>query len=166
MHSKGTLHLFFFAKSFPFVCENPHRNWTILLNIYLKSNNIKWVVVSSFSMCNQMVKGEIREWCQALFVRIWTKRKWNYSLISRDIWLLIYIMGDELRSQSWVFDLFIPHGFIVSTENSTLSRIDLSSKFSECFDKIPLRILHDVLCRVFRFSKASFNALTSQFIEF
>ena len=60
----------------------------------------------------------------------------------------------------------IPHGFIVSIENSRLSRVDLSSKFSECFDKIPLRILHDVLCRVFRFCKASFNALTSQFIEF
>ena len=75
-------------------------------------------------------------------------------------------MGDELRSQSWVFDLFIPHGFIVSIENSTLSRVDFSSKFSECFDEIPLRILHDVLCRVFRFSKASFNSLTSQFIEF
>ena len=38
---------------------------------------------------------------------------------------------------------------------------------AEYFDKIPLRILHDVLCRVrVRFSKASFNALTSQFIEF
>ena len=75
-------------------------------------------------------------------------------------------MADELRSQSWVFDLFIPRGFIVSIENSTLSRVDFSSKFSECFDKIPLRILHDVLCRVFWFSKTSFNAPTSQFIEF
>ena len=75
-------------------------------------------------------------------------------------------MGDELRSQSWLFDLFIPHGFNVSIKNSTLSRVDLSSKVSECLDKIPLRILHDVLCRVFRFSTASLNALTSQFIEF
>ena len=75
-------------------------------------------------------------------------------------------MADELRSQSWVFDLFIPRGFIVSFENSTLSRVDFSSKFSACFDKIPLRILHDVLCRVYRFSKAPFNALTSQFTEF
>ena len=37
----------------------------------------------------------------------------------------------------------------------------LSSEFSEFFDKIPVRILLDVLFRVFRFSEASFNALTS-----
>ena len=49
---------------------------------------------------------------------------------------------------------------------STLSRVGLSSEFSKYFDKLPLRILHDVLCRVFRFFKASFNALTSQLIEF
>ena len=57
-------------------------------------------------------------------------------------------------------------GFIVSIKNSTLSRVGLSSEFSKYLDKIPLRILHDVLCRVFRFFKASFNALTSQLIEF
>ena len=37
---------------------------------------------------------------------------------------------------------------------------------SECFDKIPVRILLDVLFRVFRFSKASFCALTSSFTAF
>ena len=37
---------------------------------------------------------------------------------------------------------------------------------SEFFDKIPVRILLDVLFRVFRFSKASFCALTSSFMTF
>ena len=37
---------------------------------------------------------------------------------------------------------------------------------SEFFDKIPVRILLNVLFRVFRFSKASFCALTSSFITF
>ena len=37
---------------------------------------------------------------------------------------------------------------------------------SEFFDKIPVRILLDGLFRVFRFSKASFCALTSSFTAF
>ena len=37
---------------------------------------------------------------------------------------------------------------------------------SEFFDKIPVGILLDVLFRVFRFSKASFSALTSSFMTF
>ena len=36
----------------------------------------------------------------------------------------------------------------------------------EFFDNIPLRILLDALFRVFRFSKASFYALTSSFMTF
>ena len=52
-------------------------------------------------------------------------------------------------------------GFIVSIENSKLSRVGLSSEF---FDKIPVRILLDVLFRVFRFSKASFCTLASSFM--
>ena len=41
-NSKGALHLFFFSKSLPFVCDYPHRNQTIiiLLNSYLTSNNM------------------------------------------------------------------------------------------------------------------------------
>ena len=42
----------------------------------------------------------------------------------------------------------------------------LSSDLSEFFDKIPDTILFDVLFRVFRFSKASFCALTSSFMTF
>ena len=34
---------------------------------------------------------------------------------------------------------------------------------SECFDKIPEMFLFDVPFRVFRFSKASFNVMTSLF---
>ena len=37
---------------------------------------------------------------------------------------------------------------------------------SEFFDKIPVRILLDVLFSVFRLSKASFCALTSSFMTF
>ena len=37
---------------------------------------------------------------------------------------------------------------------------------SEFFDKIPVRILLDVLFCVFRFSKASFYALASSFTTF
>ena len=42
-------------------------------------------------------------------------------------------------------------------------KFGLSSKF---FDKIPVRILLDVLFHVFRFSKASFYALASLFVTF
>ena len=45
-------------------------------------------------------------------------------------------------------------------------KFGLSSKFSEFFDKISVRILLAVLFLVLRFSKASFNALTSSFIKF
>ena len=44
----------------------------------------------------------------------------------------------------------------------SLERLELKFGLSsEFFDKIPVRILLDVLFRVFRFSKASFSALTS-----
>ena len=45
-------------------------------------------------------------------------------------------------------------------------KFGLSSEFSKIFDKIPVRILLDVLFRVFRFSKASFCSLTSSFTAF
>ena len=49
----------------------------------------------------------------------------------------------------------------------SLERLELKFGLSsEFFDKIPVRILLDVLFRVFRFSKASFNALTSSFMTF
>ena len=50
---------------------------------------------------------------------------------------------------------------------NSLERLELKFGLSsEFFDKIPVRILLDVLFRVFRFSKASFCALTSSFMTF
>ena len=75
-------------------------------------------------------------------------------------------MGDELRQLSWIFDMFIldriDRELLHSLEGLEL-KFGLSSEF---FDKIPVRILLDVLFRVFRFSKASFSALTSSFMTF
>ena len=74
---------------------------------------------------------------------------------------------------SWVTNYVSILGFltclswIVSIENSTLERLEL--KFgvsSEFFDKIPVRILLDVLFHVFRFSKVSFYVLESSFMTF
>ena len=49
----------------------------------------------------------------------------------------------------------------------SLERLELKFGLSsEFFDKIPVRILLDVLFRAFRFSKASFFALTSSFMTF
>ena len=49
----------------------------------------------------------------------------------------------------------------------SLERLELKFGISsEFFDKIPVRILLGVLFRVFRFSKASFCALTSSFMTF
>ena len=46
----------------------------------------------------------------------------------------------------------------------SLDRLELKFGLSsEFFDKIPVRILLDVLFRVSRFSKASFSALTERF---
>ena len=50
----------------------------------------------------------------------------------------------------------------IDQELHSLERLELKFGLSsEFFDKIPVRILLDVLCRVFRFSKASFYALAS-----
>ena len=55
---------------------------------------------------------------------------------------------------SWVTNLVRNRGFL------------RCFSWIEFFDKIPVRILLDVLFRVFRLSKASFDALTSSFITF
>ena len=55
----------------------------------------------------------------------------------------------------------------IDRELHSLERLELKFGLSsEFFDKIPVRILLDVLFRVFRFSKASFCALTSSFTAF
>ena len=55
----------------------------------------------------------------------------------------------------------------VDREFHSLKRLELKFGLSsEYFDKIPVRILLDVLFRVFRFSKASLYALASSFTTF
>ena len=64
-------------------------------------------------------------------------------------------MGDELRSQSWIFDMFILDR--IDRELHSLERLELKFDSSlEFLHKIPVRILLDVLFGEFRFSKASF----------
>ena len=67
---------------------------------------------------------------------------------------------------SWIFDTFILDR--IEPELRSLKSLELkfglSSDFSELFcDRTPVRIHLDVLFRVFRFSRASFNAVTSSF---
>ena len=61
--------------------------------------------------------------------------------------------------------MFILHR--IDRELHSLERLELRfGVSSEFFDKMPVRILLDVLFRVFRCSKASFYALTSSFTAF
>ena len=61
--------------------------------------------------------------------------------------------------------MFIRDG--IDRDLHTLERLELKFGLSlEFFDKIPVRILLDVLFREFRFSKASFYALASSFMTF
>ena len=74
-------------------------------------------------------------------------------------------MGDELRYQSLIFDMPILDR--IDRKLHSLERLELKFGLSsEFFNKIPVRILLDVLFRVFRFSKASFYALASSFMTF
>ena len=53
-------------------------------------------------------------------------------------------MGDELRSQSWIFGVFILD--LTDRELHSLKRLGLEFGLSsEFFDKIPVRILLDML---------------------
>ena len=66
----------------------------------------------------------------------------------------------------WIFDKFILDRIDRELPNF-FKRLELKFGLSsDFFDKIPVRILLDVLFRVFRFSKASFCALTSSFMTF
>ena len=74
-------------------------------------------------------------------------------------------MGGELRCQSWIFDMFILDH--IDQELPSLEHLELKFGLSsEFFKKILVRILLDVLFRVFRFFKASFYALASSFMTF
>ena len=55
----------------------------------------------------------------------------------------------------------------IDREPNSLERLELKFGLSsEFFDKIPVRILLDVLRLVYSFSEAPFHALTSSFITF
>ena len=55
----------------------------------------------------------------------------------------------------------------IDRELHSLERLELKFGLSsEFFDKIPVRILSDMLFRVFRFSKAPFYSLASSFMTF
>ena len=55
----------------------------------------------------------------------------------------------------------------IDREFHSLERLELKFALSsEFFNKIPVRILLDVLFQVFRFSKASFYALASSLMTF
>ena len=63
-------------------------------------------------------------------------------------------MVDELSSHSWIFEMFILDRIVRKLHS--LKSLELKFGLgSEFFDKIPVRILLDVLFRVYRFSKAS-----------
>ena len=86
-----------------------------------------------------------------------TSIPFDYLLIS---WVTNYVSnGGFLTSLSWIVS-------IDRELHSQTFRAKIWVKFSEFFDNFPLRILLDVLFRVFRFPKASFYALTSSFMTF
>ena len=96
-----------------------------------------------------MVTSEIREQFHEHFVRI---------IIFTSIPFDYHIMDDK---QSWAFDLFTGV-YRIDRELQALKSLEL--KFWLRFTVF--RIFLDVLFRVFTFTKASFNALTSLIITF
>ena len=66
---------------------------------------------------------------------------------------------------SWVTNYVRNRGFLTCLSGFYRVYREVQN-FSEFFNKIPVRILLDVIFCVFRFSKASLNVLTSSFIKF
>ena len=86
-----------------------------------------------------------------------TSIPFDYLLIS---WLTNYVSNRGfLTCLSWIVS-------IDRELHSQTFRAKIWVKFSEFFDNFPLRILLDVLFRVFRFPKVSFYAPTSSFMTF
>ena len=86
-----------------------------------------------------------------------TSIPFDYPLIS---WVTNYVSNRGfLTCLSWIVS-------INRELHSQTFRAKIWLTFSEFFDNIPLRIFLDVLFRVFRFSKASFYALTYSFMTF
>ena len=137
----------------------------IIMNI----NLIFFRIIANFNSVN-MYTCVIKWWWERLGKLLGIGQNvWNYSLISWEYHLITYtnIMGDELHQQLWIFDIIL---YRIDWELHSLKCSDLkcclSTGFSKFFDKIPIRILLDVLFCVFKFSKASFCALTSSFKAF
>ena len=87
-----------------------------------------------------------------------TSIPFDYLLIS---WVTNYVSNRGfLTCLSWIVS--------IDRELHSLKRLELKFglSFSEFFDNVPLGILLDVLFRVFRFSKASFCAMTSSLTAF
>ena len=82
----------------------------------------------------------------------------NFTSIPFDYLLISWVAN-------YVFDMFILDR--IDRELYSLERLELKFGLSsEFFDKIPVRILLDVLFHVFRFSKTSLYALAFSFMTF
>ena len=73
-------------------------------------------------------------------------------------------MGDELRYQSWILDMFILDH--IDRELLSLKCLDLKFRIFQTFSAKYLLESFLMFSCVFRFSKASFCALTSSFTAF
>ena len=81
----------------------------------------------------------------------------DYLYIS---WFTSYV-----SNLGFLVDMFILDG--IDRELLSLERLELKFGLSsQIFDKIPIRILLDVLFYLFRFSKVSFYSLASSFMTF
>ena len=147
----------------PHTCHQGTRRYTVLILIIVHVN-----MLCSYFSCNKSPVYELMYMLVCVIKWWWVKLLPNFTSIPFD-YLLI----------SWVTNYLSNRGFLTCLSSVILDRIDRSwtplsqtfraeiwLKFSEFFDNIPLRILLDVLFRVFRFSKASFCALTSSFTAF
>ena len=82
-------------------------------------------------------------------------------------YLLISWVTNYVSNLGFLVDMLNLDCTCINQELHSLGRLELKFGLSsEFFDNIPVRILLDVLFRLFRFSKASFYALSSSFMTF
>ena len=135
----------------------------LLLN--LDNNRVSGVLLVNYCKAFDMVDHNLGSGNYQDLDKTQVKLFPDFTSIPFDCLLISWVTGVSnlgfLTCLSW----------IVSIENSTLSNVqtlNLAYKvqnFSDFFGKIPVRILLDALL-LFRFSKASFCALTSSFTAF
>ena len=87
--------------------------------------------------------------------------------IGEDVEISICDQTREIREYAYAYNpgFFICLSYREPHALNTVYHIT-KPQFSQFFDKMPVRILLDVLFPVFRFSEASFNAPTSALIAF